>query len=298
MSFKGLLFMLKSMTGYGRVSRSTNIGTMQLEIKCVNSKYCDINLRLPRAFSQFEIPLRALLQEKLARGKIEAVLDVHFLKPPQTPVLNRTQFISCLNLLDQMKTLGGLQDSISLSHILSFNDLVEYESGGNIEAAEKETFELMREGIAALDSMRDSEGKNIEVSIRAQIARLDEDIKIIDKAKDQVYSYWFERFKSKIAEFLPNRTDMEDRIIQEAALFAEKADIKEEIDRANSHCKQFLSIMENEYPCGKKLDFLCQELYREFNTIASKSQKAEIINSVIEAKSIVDSVREQLQNIV
>jgi uncharacterized protein (TIGR00255 family) len=290
--------MLKSMTGYGRVVRSTNSGAMQLEIKCVNSKFCDINLRLPRALSSCEIPFRAVLQEKLSRGKIEAVLEVRFSKPPQTPVLNRSNFISCLNVLDQMKTLGGLSDPINLSHLLSFNDLVEYETDRNLGETEKDALILLNEAIDALDAMRQREGQNLETSLRAQLTRLEAYTKSVDEAKDLVFSYWLERFKGRVAEFVQNQADAGERVIQEAAIFAEKADIKEEIDRIFSHCRQFLSIMENEYPCGKKLDFLCQELYREFNTVASKSQKAEIINTVIKAKSTVDSIREQLQNIV
>ncbi|MDR2400987.1 MAG: YicC family protein [Deferribacteraceae bacterium] len=290
--------MMKSMTGYGRVSRSTSIGAVQLEIKCVNSKYCDISFRLPKVLNHLEIPIKGILQEKLLRGKVEAVLDIRFLKPLQIPALNRTQFISYLNLLDQMKRLGGLQDAVSLSHILSFSELIEYESEPVLPESERELLQIAEEAADALDDMRKSEGKHLEDTIRAQLARLNEIMLAIEEAASQVFSYWFERFKNKIAEFLPNRVDLEDRIVQEAALFAEKADIKEEIARTASHCKQFLSIMKNEYPCGKKLDFLCQELYREFNTIASKSQKAEIIGSVIEAKSIVDGIREQLQNIV
>jgi uncharacterized protein (TIGR00255 family) len=286
------------MTGYGRVSRSTNTGVMQFEIKCVNSKFCDINIRLPRVLSHCEIPFRALLQEKLSRGKIEAVLEVRFSKPPQTPVLNRSNFISWLNVLDQMKTLGGLSDPINLSHLLSFNDLVEYETDRNLEETEKEALTLLNDGIDALDVMRQREGANLEASLHAQLARVETYAKSIDGAKGLVFSYWLERFKGRIAEFVQNQANADDRVIQEAAIFAEKADIKEEVDRIFSHCRQFLNIMGNEYPCGKKLDFLCQELYREFNTVASKSQKAEIINTVIEAKSAVDSIREQLQNIV
>jgi len=102
--------MLKSMTGYGRVTRSSANCDLKVELKCVNSKYCDINLRLPRVLSFSEIPLRSLVQEKLARGKIDICVEARFHKPVQTPVLNRQTFISSLNVLEQMKTLGGLKD--------------------------------------------------------------------------------------------------------------------------------------------------------------------------------------------
>jgi uncharacterized protein (TIGR00255 family) len=290
--------MLKSMTGYAKLSRPANIGSVQFEIKCVNSKYCDISLKLPKVLSYLDIPIRNLLQDRLLRGKIEAFLEIHFLHSQQTPILNRAQFISTLNLLDQMKTLGGLQDAIALSHILSFNELVEYKSEPIPPDSERELLQIIEEAASQLDAMRVAEGGNLETIIRSQLARLGSAAAVIQNAKEQVFTYWFERFKHRIAEFIPEHSAIDDRLIQEAALLAEKADITEEVDRINSHCKQFVYIMENEYPCGKKLDFLCQELYRELNTTASKSQRADIINNVIEAKSIVDSVREQLQNIV
>lgn len=289
--------MIKSMTGFGRAFKADTICDIRVEIKCVNSKYCDIFIRLPKVLTAMEIPLRAQIQDALVRGKADVSIDVRFTKPVQTPVLNRQQFISSLNVLEQMKVLGGLQDDIQLQHLLGFQDLIEYDLNPDLEQIEKLVHATVAECLTSLDSMRAAEGKNLQKAIIDQLSIIDGLAQEVDSAKNDVFLYWLNRFQGRLKEFAPEITD-NDRIVQEASIYAEKADIKEELTRIYSHHKQFFSIMKDEFPCGKKLDFLCQEMYREWNTIASKSLKADIISRVVEAKAAVDSVREQIQNVI
>ena len=290
--------MLKSMTGYGRTVSSNSICDLKAEIKSVNSKYCDINIRLPKVLSLFEIPLRLLVQEKMVRGKIDVTIEARFHKPVQTPVLNRQTFISSLNVLEQMKTLGGVSDAITLDHMLHFTDLIEYDVSPQLSDIETAVKSVLADCIEKIDAMRVEEGNNLKASIVQMLDKIDELSAGIDNMKNDLFLYWTDRFKTRLSEFALNSADYHDRIVQEAAIYAEKADIKEELARIYSHLQQFQKIMDTEFPCGKKLDFLCQEMYREWNTIASKSLKVEIINYVLEAKALVDSIKEQVQNVI
>ena len=288
--------MVKSMTGYGRAENSSQLFNLKIEIKCVNSKYCDINMRLPKLFSMQEIPLRAVVQQKLIRGKIDIFIEAKFQKPVQTPVLNRPNFMSCLSVLEQMKKLGGLTDEISLSNMLFFNDLIDYESESVSEDMNEFLKNTLIQCLDAVDDMRVQEGANLKAQIELLLDKLSEYRDTADNARKDIALYWSERFRSRMQEL--GVSENNDRIVQEAAIYTEKSDISEELTRISSHISQFHKIMDNEPVCGKKLDFLCQELYREWNTIASKSIKAEIINTVVDAKSVVDSIREQVQNII
>jgi uncharacterized protein (TIGR00255 family) len=289
--------MLKSMTGFGRTVATSPLCDIKVEIKTINSKYNDITVRLPRALSALEIPVRAIVQDKLIRGQIDVSIEARFNKPIQTPILNRQQYVSSINVLEQMKTLGGLADDITLTHLLGFQDLVEYSFAADINELEELIKGVVTDCTKEVDNMRTIEGSNLRRNILVHLNSIDTLAKRVDEAKDEAFIYWFERFKARMAEFV-NSPDYNDRIVAEAAIYAEKADIKEELARIFSHQQQFKSVMDIEFPCGKKLDFLCQEMYREWNTIASKSSRLEIINCVVEAKAAVDSIREQIQNIV
>jgi uncharacterized protein (TIGR00255 family) len=143
--------------------------------------------------------------------------------------------------------------------------------------------------------MRAREGENLAADITSRLENIKKLAEVIDQNRSGVLEHWKERFFKRMSEM--GVTD-EERIVQEAAVMSEKADIQEELTRIASHVEQFLSIMKNENDCGKKLDFMCQELNREFNTIGSKSGKTAIINNVVEAKSEIEKIREQVQNLV
>jgi uncharacterized protein (TIGR00255 family) len=146
------------MTGFGRAFKSNSICDIRVEIKTVNSKYCDIFIRLPKVLSALEIPLRAQIQESIVRGKADVIIEARFTKPVQTPTLNRQQFISSLNVLEQMKVLGGLDDTVKLEHLLGFQDLIEYDLNPKLEDIEALVKEATAECLASLDIMRVEEG--------------------------------------------------------------------------------------------------------------------------------------------
>jgi uncharacterized protein (TIGR00255 family) len=285
------------MTGYARAEFSSEAGEFRAEIKSVNSKYCDVQVRLPKMISFMEIPLKNLVSSRITRGKAELTLDVRPTKAAQAPALNRPQFIAAMRVLEQMKVLGGLNEEIRLEHLLRFPDLIESSMPEKAGELELHVEEVTQACLDALEQMRGTEGANLAKEISRMLEELEDLYHKVKTGQDDVLAHWQERFKTRLQDFV-SEPDMKDRIMQEAAIYAEKADIQEELVRIASHCAQFRQIMTDEFPAGKKLDFLCQELNREWNTIASKSSKTNIINSVIEAKSLVESIREQVQNVI
>lgn len=290
--------MLKSMTGFARINANNEYCDLRIEMKSVNSKYCDINLRMPKVFSFMDIPLRTLVQSHAVRGKIDIAIEVRFIKAVQAPALNRQNFSAALDVLEQMKKLGNINDDVTLSHLLSFQDLVEYETASYVEDMEPFITANIKECLNQLDEMRRTEGQNLGKNLDELLGQINSLAKQVEADKDDIYAYWVGRFKSRMTDMLADCSGCEDRIVQEASIYAEKADISEELARIDSHIKQFSAIIDKEFPCGKKLDFLSQELYREWNTVASKSGNTKIINAVVQAKAAVDSVREQIQNII
>lgn len=290
--------MVKSMTGFGKVSESFDKFDITAEIKSVNSKYFDPFFRIPRLVSSAELDMRSLIQEKLIRGKVEVRVEVAAKTAVNDPVLNKELFAKYKEIITAIKDGAGIEDEPKIEHFLRMPDIIEFRADETAEEElHKNLMQAVSDCVARLDEMRIAEGAALATDIEKRIDNLRIIISGIDAAKAGVFEYWTEKFKKRMTEMgVPGGYD--ERIIQEAALYGEKADITEEITRLRSHLEQFLKILKTEYPAGKKLDFLSQEIHREFNTIASKSSKASIISAVVEAKAEADRIREQVQNIV
>lgn len=290
--------MQKSMTGFGKAVKMFEKFDVLVEIKSVNSKYFDPSFRMPRIISSLEIDIRNLLQEKLIRGKVDFRAEITAKTAINNPILNSELFGKYLDIINGIKDGAGIEENIKIEHFLRLPDIIEFRPN---ETAEEELIknlmETVRECLSAIDDMRLKEGQALVKDISERLSNLQKILTVIDEAKKGVFEYWLEKFKKRMQD-MEVSVGYEERIIQEASIYGEKADITEEITRLRSHFAQFEKIMKTEYPAGKKLDFLSQEIHREFNTIASKSSKSEIINAVVEAKAETDRIREQIQNIV
>ncbi len=290
--------MIKSMTGYAKVVENFDPCSIKVEIKSLNSKYIDSKIRLPRLFSHLEVKILGLLRERLDRGKIDLYVDIIYNKTPKIPKINNDLLKEIINMLGDIKSTHNIDDTIRFEHILKFDDVLNfYEDDQLEEEISGYIIQTVEKAIEKLDEMRIFEGDMLKRDIFDKLSSLKDIIAFIDDKKGTVFTETFERIKSRIESLLvddPNR----DRIYQEAAIYAEKVDIEEEVTRIKSHISHFQKIVDKEFPVGKKLDFMCQELYREFNTIGSKSGNTDIINMVVEGKNIVDKLREQVQNIV
>lgn len=289
--------MIISMTGYSSTSKSFDDFDICVSLKSVNSKFIDIKVRLPRFLYEKEHEILNILKDELVRGKVDAYIDVNFKKPIKKAKINMEYFNMYMDVLREIQIKSEILDDIRLDHILTFTDVIQYTDDKNIEESiDKKIFLIISEAADLLKNMRKEEGENLKKAITDALVKIEKFNKEIKNVKDKVYEYNLEKYKKKLKD-LANEVS-EERIVVEAGIIAERLDISEEVDRIESHIKQFYSVMENEFPCGKKLDFLCQELNREFNTIGSKSQQIEVISCAVNAKTEIDKIREQVQNII
>ena len=289
--------MIISMTGYSSTSKSFDDFDICVSLKSVNSKFIDIKVKLPRFLYEKEHEILNILKDELVRGKVDAYIDVNFKKPIKKAKINMEYFNMYMDVLREIQIKSEILDDIRLDHILTFTDVIQYTDDKNIEESiDKKIFLIISEAADLLKNMRKEEGENLKKAITDALVKIEKFNKEIKNVKDKVYEYNLEKYKKKLKD-LANEVS-EERIVVEAGIIAERLDISEEVDRIESHIKQFYSVMENEFPCGKKLDFLCQELNREFNTIGSKSQQIEVISCAVNAKTEIDKIREQVQNII
>lgn len=290
--------MIKSMTGFGKISNSYPDFDVLVEIKSVNSKYFDPSFRLPKQASALDITLRNPLQEKLVRGKIDVRIELIMKSAVKVPKINNELLLCYKGVLERICAESGIDDKIKLDHYLKLPDIIEFQTDAEAEKElEEKTAETVMECAEKLDAMRAAEGAALEADLRKRLNRLAKLVKLIKNSRVDLFSYWTDKFKKRMQE-MGVSDNYEERIVQEASIYGEKADITEELTRLGCHIEQFGRILTEEYPVGKKLDFLSQELHREFNTIASKSSRSDIINAVIEGKAETDRIREQVQNLV
>lgn len=290
--------MIKSMTGYSKVSEHYEGFSLKAEIKSLNSKYADVRIKLPKWFSYLEIQILNILKEKLDRGKIDLNIEIYYNKSPKIPKVNNDILSEIVNLLKGIKVEHHIHDEIKIEHLLHFENVLSFEDDEMFsKVIEEKIIGITNKAILELNKMRSFEGERLALNLDGKLNILKSIIIEIEKLKDNTTTELFERIKKRMEELF-NGNFEKDRLYQEAAILAEKFDIDEEVTRIKSHIEHFYNIMNTEDVVGKKLDFLCQEFYREFNTIGSKTTNSEIIKYVIEGKNIVEQIREQVQNIV
>ena len=295
--------MIKSMTGFGKANISNEKYDIYVEIKSVNSKYFDLGFRISKLVSSLEITSRQLIQDIILRGKVDVRIEINMHTLSKFPVLNKELILEYKRIFNEIAELTRDPSDESVfkprvDHFLRMQDVIDYTNNEEIEEElENATKEAIKKCLNDLDLMREKEGKSLENDIIQRLNNLSDNISKIENAKEDVFNIWKEKFIKKMEE-IGVSSNYEERIVQEASILGEKADITEEIIRLKSHIVQFKDIMKNDYPAGKKLDFLCQEIHRELNTIASKSSKNDIIKVIVESKAESDRIREQVQNII
>jgi uncharacterized protein (TIGR00255 family) len=289
--------MIKSMTGYGRATLSNDLCDIKVEMKSINSKYMDVNLRLPKIASPFDVKIRNIVKDYLKRCKVDIFIEIKPNKPITKPTLNKDLLNTYVTVMEELKNVTKIEDDIKFDHLLQFKDVIEFEQDDSFaDEIGDLLISCVKDCLVSMDKMREEEGISLYNDINERLEIIDKCCDLISAETGKVFEKWNAKFKKRLEEM--NLPVEDERIVQEAAIYAEKADITEEIVRIKSHLKQIKQIAKKEYPCGKKLDFMSQELHREFNTIGSKSGIVEILNMVVDAKSEIDKIREQIQNIV
>lgn len=292
--------MIKSMTGFGRGEYLQDLYKIKVEIKAVNHRYNDINVKMPRHISYLEESIKKIIKEKISRGKVDVYINLEYIN--ESPIEVKVDIPlakSYKNALEELVIELNLEDNIRLNNILNISEIIKTERR---ELDEDLIWECIKHGVElALDNlmiMREKEGRELKLDILSKLDNIEESLfHIIERSPFVVLEYK-EKLKERIKDLLDNNISLdEDRINSEVAFFADKSSIDEEIVRLKSHIKQFKTILEEDDAIGRKLDFLIQELNREINTIGSKANDIVISKYVVELKAELEKIREQVQNI-
>ena len=291
--------MIRSMTGFGRDHRIIDGKEYLVEIRSVNSRYYEFNAKLPRSYAYLEEKLKSLVKSRMSRGKVEVSLSIYNISSSETQVSLNDGVVQ--NYLEVLRAAGqkySLTDDISVSTIFRMQDafnVVRAEADEDrIWAAVKETAEAALERFVA---MRETEGVKMKEDILEKLANVEKMTEQVCEYAPQTVTAYRERLFAKMQEILENKQIDEQRILLEAGLFAEKIAVDEETVRLKSHFVQFRDMMNADEPIGRKLDFLVQEINREVNTTGSKAQDVRITKLVVDMKSEIEKIREQIQNI-
>ena len=293
--------MIRSMTGYGRAETFLAGRKITIEMKSVNHRFLEISLRLPAMFLPFESEIKKRIGEQFSRGRIEATLRTDgdgIEEAAGRFTLNLPLVRNYHALLGQMKEEFGLEGEITLEMMAGFRDLfVPVESSQDPAMLWEGLSRILAEGIQVLTEMREREGESLKQDLVGRLSRIADCLDGIAGRAPQVVLDYRKRLGDRVRELTGGLAADEARLLQEIAIMAEKSDITEEIVRFRSHIGQFNDLLAGEDAAGRKIDFLIQEMGREINTIGSKSGDAEISRSVIEVKSELAKLREQVQNI-
>lgn len=291
--------MIKSMTGYGRVEAPGQDRNIVVEIKSVNHRFLEISLKVPQALFPLELEFKKKIGEKIKRGRLEVFIRLEAQSTNTAPaMINLEAARNYFAALQRLKDEFGLQEEISLKTLAGFREIflqpAETEIGPEIL---KQVGVALEEALDMMVRMRQEEGAAIYRDMEQRLDFIRGILDVIKARSPQVVVEYQRRLTERIKELTAGCAIDDSRLAQEAAIFADKSDITEEIVRMHSHIDQFFALLQSEEAEGKKIDFLLQEMNREINTIGSKSNDAEIARQVIEVKSELSKLREQAQNI-
>lgn len=291
--------MMKSMTGYGRSQQIINGRDISVEIKSVNHRFFEFSARVPRVYGYLEEKLKSYVQSMVSRGKIDVNVTVFTLEGQDSQVeINRSLVKGYVEALRGIQEEFGLKDDLSLSAVARFNDAFTVRKAvEDEEAIWNDVQQVAAKAIASFIEMRSLEGERLKQDLKKKLSAIADIVSQIELKAPQTVVQYRERLTCKMQEVLADKNIDEQRILMEAAIFSEKIAVDEEIVRLKSHLKQFAAFLEKEEAIGRKLDFLVQELNRETNTIGSKAQDIEITQYVVDIKSEIEKIREQIQNI-
>ncbi len=287
------------MTGFERAHKEVNNREYIVEIRSVNHKYNDINIRMPRNISYFEEKIRKEVLATITRGKIDVSITFNnYSEEGKIVRINRGLAEEYLKELKELASENGLNGDIRVIDLVKMPDVfnLQVEEEGS-EVIWQELGATLREALTGFVQMREAEGKKIAEDLEARRQKIETIVTQISAESTGLIDEYVVKLEKRIKEIL--KTDVVDqaRLAQEIVIYSDKVSIEEELTRLKSHLIQMKTLLQEEKPVGKKLDFLMQEMNRETNTIGSKSGKLEITNHVIEMKTILEDIREQVQNI-
>ncbi len=291
--------MILSMTGYGKGSASNGKWQADVEVKSINSRYLEVYLKFPPILANKEYELRELIKTKIKRGKIN--LSIQIKKngfEDEAVALDESRLKNYLALIKKVKKSAKISDKIKLEHLLISRDIFT----SSVEEINESDFAVLKKSILlSLDSlleMKKNEGNELEKDLKKRIKSIEKYLDIVEKEAQPSVGEHFAKYKEKVKNLLDENVNINnDRLETELAMMAERADITEECVRLRSHLKFFMSSIDKEEDPGRKLNFLCQEMNREANTISAKTLSISITHNSVYIKEEIERIREQIQNI-
>lgn len=291
--------MIKSMTGYGRSQQLVDGMNITVEIKSVNHRYFEFSSKLPRNYGFLDEKLKSFFMGQLTRGKMECYVQVETVEEPDTIIsVNHPLLKSYLEAYKEISETYGIENDVRVSSVARVNDIFSVRK----QAADEDKIWTAVSVVAqaALDgfvAMREREGERLKADVISRLDNILASVEYIESRSPETVKEYNEKLLARLRDLLSDTHIDEQRILTEAAIFADKIAVAEETVRLRSHISQMRSFLELSDAVGKKMDFLVQELNREANTIGSKAQDVEIARHVVSVKAEIEKIREQIQNI-
>ncbi len=291
--------LIKSMTGYGRAVETVNGREITVELRSVNNRYLDCNVKLPRSVSFAEDAVKQAVKASVSRGKVDVFITIKSEAGEDTTVsLNKAVLAGYLNAMRQMVTEFGVQDDISVSAVSRLPEVFSVEKPEvDEEQLQADLMSVVTKALEGYDAMRCTEGAALDADLRSRGNTILDLVSQVEQGNGQTVADYRARLEAKIREVLENTNIDESRILTEAAIFADKVAVDEETVRLRSHLAQMNTMLTNGGAVGRKLDFLLQEMNRETNTIGSKCTDVKLARVVVDIKAELEKIREQTQNI-
>lgn len=291
--------MVKSMTGFGRCEVSEGDRKMTVEMKSVNHRYLDVNIKMPKKLNFFESAVRSLLKTYLQRGKVDLFITCEDLSEMKGSLkYNRELAAEYLKYLNQMAEEFGLENDVKAGALSRYPEVLVMEEA---EDNEEELWKLLEQALKGacvqMVETRSKEGENLKRDLIDKLDEMLEHVAFIEERSPQIVAEYRKKLEDKVQELLSDAQIEESRLVAEVTIFADKICVDEELVRLRSHIEHTKAVLQEKDSVGRKLDFIAQEMNREANTILSKANDLEISNRAIELKTGIEKVREQIQNI-
>ena len=292
--------MIRSMTSFGRSSSEEGEKRVfTVEMKSVNSRYLDINIRMPKTLISLEEEIRKMISNSLNRGKVDVFINLKNYNDgsgiPKVDINLAQGYLECLK---EIETKLDVKNDVSVMQIARFPEVITVvEEEDKIEEVWKELKPLISDSLEMMVSMREVEGNKLKEDILSKVSVIEELVSKVEEFADTIPKAFKVKLEERVKELLGNVDIDESRIAMEVCMLADKATVDEEIIRLRSHINQVRETLNLNDPIGRKLDFIVQEMNRETNTIGSKSSDIQMTNIVIDIKNILEKIREQVQNI-
>lgn len=288
---------MKSMTGYGKSEASNDFITVTVEVKSINSKNLDLRINLPRIVNNLLNKLNNKVKEYVKRGKVDVYINYKLSPDVEIPVsINYQMAKTYINAIRKIEGTSGRKIEINMRDLLSMHDIFSKEDV-DLSGSEEVFLTALEKALIILNEEREKEGKKLKADIEERLKIIEETVNDIEKVASSINEKIREKLTEKIKKlFEPDDEDVKKRIELEVALIAEKQDVTEEITRLKSHIKRFYQLLNEDFS-GKTMDFLCQEMHREINTLGSKLKEINVTEPVLKIKTEIARIKEQVQNV-